>query len=86
MTSVFLPVVQMLKSFRLKPFLAGLVVGGFILFFYKAAPTVVVEYPHPDNVETRTYKDKNSVCYKYAANEVDCDKNEGTLKEYPLQG
>jgi hypothetical protein len=67
------------------PFLAGLVVGLFVLFFFKPEPVVVMKYPHPTTVDGRTYKDKNQVCYRYTSKEVNCDENEGALKQYPLQ-
>jgi hypothetical protein len=76
----------MLKHFKWAPFLAGLVLGGLVLMFYKTAPPVVYDYPHPKNVKDRFYKDKNGVCYQYDAKEVDCNSNEATLKPYPLQG
>jgi hypothetical protein len=67
------------------PFLAGLVVGLFVVFFFKSEPVVVMKYPHPTSVDGRTYKDKNQVCYRYTSKEVNCDENEGALKQYPLQ-
>jgi len=75
----------MLQHLRLVPFLIGVVVGLAVFFFYKTPQTVVYEYPHPQNVNTRVYRDKNGVCYKYNATEVNCDENESTLKAYPLQ-
>lgn len=75
----------MLHHFRLYPFLAGLAVGVLLIVFYKAAPIVVYNYPHPQNVRDRVYRDTNGVCYKYNAQEVECDENEGTLKMYPIQ-
>jgi hypothetical protein len=44
-----------------------------------------MKYPHPENVNGRTYKDKNGVCYRYTSKEASCDSNEGVLKQYPLQ-
>jgi hypothetical protein len=76
----------MLKHFRLIPFIIGLVLGGFIFFFYVTPPPVVYQYPHPDNVKDRVYRDKDGLCYSYTSLAVDCDKNESTLKQYPLQG
>lgn len=75
----------MLKHFSLFPFIAGLIVGTFVLFFFKAEPVVIMKYPHPTNVDGRTYKDKNDICYRYMSKEVGCDQNEGMLKQYPLQ-
>ena len=76
----------MLKHFRLVPFVVGAVIGVCILFFYKTPPPVIYQYPHPDTVKERVYKDNNGSCYSYTSLNVDCDKNENTLKQYPLQG
>jgi hypothetical protein len=54
-------------------------------FFFKSEQVVIMKYPHPSNVDGRTYKDKNKVCYRYTSKEVSCDENEGALKQYPLQ-
>ena len=76
----------MLKHFRLKPFLLGALLGLFVVLFYKTPTTSTLQYPHPQNVDTRVYRDKNGVCYRYRSQEVGCDDNEGTLRPYPLQG
>ena len=75
----------MIHHFRIIPFLVGIAVGVLVVFYYKPPPMIVHEYPHPENVKERVYKDNNGVCYKYDSKEVDCDKNEETLKVYPLQ-
>lgn len=62
----------------------GLVIGTIGVFFIKQASKIVYKYPTPENVGTITYKDKNGVCYKYNAKEVDCDKNVARLKDYPI--
>jgi hypothetical protein len=76
----------MLHHIKLVPFAAGLVVGLFLLFFYTTPSLVIYQYPHPQDKETRIYKDKNAACYSYSSTEVSCDANEGTLRPYPLQG
>jgi len=75
----------MLKHFRIIPFIIGVVIGGVILVWYVTPPQIIYEYPHPDNVKDRTYRDKNGVCYSYTSTEVNCDKNEATLEQYPIQ-
>jgi hypothetical protein len=45
---------------------------------------VVNKYPTPETSDKLTYKDKNGVCYKYISKQVDCDKNESRLKDFPL--
>ena len=75
----------MWHHFRLIPFLAGLGVGYLVLRFYKTPVKTVYEYPHPNNMDRRVYKDTNGVCYAYSAKEVNCDDHEDSLKPYPLQ-
>ncbi len=77
---------MLLKEFKFLPFAAGIVAGLILLRFVKVEPVVVYEYPHPDTVKQRVYRDKNGACYKYTSLEVNCDANEATLKPYPLQG
>ena len=75
----------MYKHFRLVPFLVGIGLGFVILNYYVPPPSVILEYPHPSNVNDRVYRDSNGVCYSYKVKEVGCDENEATLKPYPLQ-
>ena len=74
----------MIKHVKLIPFLAGLVIGVIAIMFIKPESTIVFKYPTPENCGKVIYKDKNGVCYKYSSNDVDCDKNETKLKDYPL--
>ncbi len=76
----------MLKHFRLKPFLLGALLGLVVVLFYKTPTTNILQYPHPQNVDTRVYRVKNGVCYRYRSQEVGCDEHEGSLTPYPLQG
>ena len=76
----------MLHHFKLLPFGAGIVVGLFLLFFYETPPVLIYTYPHPKDKDAHIYKDKNATCYSYSTKEVSCDANEGTLKQYPIQG
>lgn len=63
-----------------------MIIGVALIVYYNAPPAVIYEYPHPQNVNNRVYRDKNNVCYSYTSVKVDCDENESTLKQYPLQG
>jgi hypothetical protein len=75
----------MLEHFRLLPFIAGLVLAGLVFMVYKPEKQVIRQYPHPSDTNSKTFKDPNGLCYKYTSHEVNCDANEGTLKEYPIQ-
>lgn len=74
----------MIKHIRIWYLLFGIVIGFIGIFIVKPVRNIIYKYPNPTNVGKITYKDKNDVCYKYKVTEVDCDKNEGKLKTYPL--
>jgi len=74
----------MIKHFKLVPFIGGIVIGIIAIMFLKPEQNIVFKYPTPDNCGKVLYKDKNGVCYKYTTKEVDCDKNQSKLKDFPL--
>jgi len=74
----------MLKHFRLLPFVLGVIAGIIGIYFVKPEQTVTMQYPTPDRAEKAIYKDKNGICYKYSVKKVDCDKNEGKMKNFPI--
>ena len=77
---------MLFKQFKIIPFLIGIGAGLLMLYCVKDEKVIVHDYPHPDNVKQRVYRDRNGTCYAYTSVEVDCDKNEATLKPYPVQG
>ena len=74
----------MIKHIRLFPLMIGIAIGIIAIVFLKPEKKVIIKYPTPVTCDTTMYKDKNGVCYKYSAKEVDCDKNEAKLKNFPL--
>ena len=76
----------MLDQFRWFPFIIGIVCGALTFAFYKPSKQVIYEYPHPSNTAEKVFRDPSKMCYKYTHHEVNCDSNESTLKEYPIQG
>ena len=75
----------MFGHFRIIPFIIGAAIGSVLLYFYKPERQIIKLYPHPSETVNKVYRDHNEVCYKYTSHEVDCDANEATLKEYPIQ-
>jgi hypothetical protein len=71
--------------FKLIPLIAGLLIGWVVAHFYKPEKKVVHQYPHPSDAIEKIYRDHNNTCYSYESHEVDCDANEATLQDYPLQ-
>lgn len=65
-------------------FLAGLLVGIFLVCTMSPEQKIVMKYPTPEN-GTTIYKDGNGVCYKYDSAEVSCETEKAKLKEYPVQ-
>jgi hypothetical protein len=76
----------MFDHFRFIPFISGLVIGVIVSLFYKPEKQIIHQYPHPSEATDKVFKDPNGTCYKYSSHEVDCDANEATLKDYPIQG
>jgi len=78
---------SMFEFFKLTPFVVGVVSGIiYIAMGGKGAHEVIYKYPHPTTVDALVYKDPNGACYRYKVEQVNCDKNEKNLKEYPLSG
>jgi hypothetical protein len=78
---------SLLTFFHVIPFLIGLAFGIiYIAVGGRGAHEVIYKYPHPTTVDALVYKDPNGACYRYKVEEVNCDKNEKNLKEYPLSG
>jgi len=75
----------MLSNFRIVPFLVGIGSAVLIFSFYKPEKEVIRQYPHPSESENKVYRDHNRICYKYSSHEVDCDANEATITEFPVQ-
>jgi hypothetical protein len=75
-----------LDHFRFIPFLVGIVVAYGVLQVYKPEKQIIHQYPHPKDAEDKVFRDHNGTCYTYTSHEVDCDANESTLTEYPIQG
>ena len=76
----------MLAHFRLLPFLLGIGLASIVFMVYKPEKQIIHKYPHPIKSENLVFKDHNNTCYKYTSHEVDCDANEATLTDYPVQG
>lgn len=74
----------MLKHIQLLPLTVGIVVGIITVIMVKPQQNVIYKYPTPETAGKVVYKDKNGVCYKYSAKQLDCDKNESRLKDFPL--
>jgi hypothetical protein len=74
----------MIRHIRIMPLIAGIVIGIVAILFINPEKSVIYKYPTPENSGKIIYKDKNGVCYKYTATQVDCDKNESRLKDFPL--
>jgi hypothetical protein len=76
----------MIGHFRILPFLVGIAAAFVISMVYKPEKHIIHQYPHPKDASTKIFKDPNGTCYKYTSHSVNCDANEATLKDYPVQG
>jgi hypothetical protein len=75
------------KFFHLIPFAIGVALGvSYIAMGGRGVHEVIYKYPHPTTVDALVYKDPNGACYRYKVQQVNCDKNEAKIKDYPLSG
>lgn len=74
----------MLQHFRFIPLMIGLLLGIVGVYFVNPEGNITYKYPTLETAKVLIYKDKNGVCYKYNPKEVECDKNESRLKDFPL--
>lgn len=74
----------MIKHIKLVPLFIGFVIGIIAIMAIKPEMSVTHKYPTPENCGKVVYKDKNGICYKYSTKQVDCDKNQSRLKDFPL--
>ena len=75
----------MFDFFHFVPFSIGLTLGAVYVYMGgRGIHETIYKYPHPTTVDALVYKDPNGACYRYKVEKVNCDKNEGKLKEYPL--
>lgn len=74
----------MIQHFIWWAFLIGLAMGIVGIFFIGPSIVTVLKYPTPELANKLIYKDKNGICYKYTAKDVNCDANESRMKTFPL--
>ena len=82
---ILLALIRMFHHFRVLPFVVGLALGGVLYYFYKPEKQLIRQYPHPEDADKKIFKDHNNTCYTYSTHVVDCDANEATIKDYPIQ-
>lgn len=75
---------NLFKNVRFFPLLLSFAFGIFIVYILKPAPIIIIKYPNIENAGKLIYKDRNGTCFVYETKEVDCDKNEGRIRAFPL--
>jgi hypothetical protein len=69
--------------FYILPFIIGIIAGIILLYIFKGQRLEIVDYPKAN--DNRIFTDANGIKFKYSTKEVNCDENEKTLRDYPLQ-
>ena len=70
-------------SFKL--FFVSLCLGLLFAYLSTPTPTIIHVYPTPDNSDTIEFIDKAKNCFKFAATEVKCPADRGSIKNIPVQ-
>ena len=63
-------------------FFGAFVIGLIYTFLTSPAATVVMKHPTPFNLETTTYQDKQSNCYRYKSSKISCPANQSGIIKY----
>jgi hypothetical protein len=73
----------MIHHFKVLPFLAGLLISGYIFLVLKPeSKERVVKWPHPNNTGKVTYRDRNGLCYTFEAQIADCAQVKENLQTF----
>jgi hypothetical protein len=75
---------NLFKNIKFFPLLLSFGFGIFIIYILKPSATVIVKYPNVENAGKIIYRDRNGTCFVYETKEVDCNKNEGRIRAFPL--
>ena len=65
------------------PFLLGIILGIVLVYMYKEEKVIIYDYPKP--FDNKVYTDTNNTSFQYITKEVNCNENEKSLKQYPIQ-
>lgn len=76
---------MLFEHINLMYLLLGIAIGIIAQLVIVPEKKVVVKYPEPSKTEALVFRDSNGTCFKFNASEVDCNANEGVLKDFPLQ-
>jgi hypothetical protein len=66
-------------------FLLSLTIGFFVVYIFGPRPTVLYQYPTPENENSAVYVDNLNNCYKYHSNKVSCPANKNLIHQIPIQ-
>ncbi len=63
-------------------FFASFLVGLLYTFLTSPEATIVMKHPTPYNLDTTTYRDKQSNCYRYRASRTTCPTDQSKIVKY----
>ena len=66
-------------------FMLSLAIGFFAVYIFGPRPTVLYQYPNPQNASSTVYQDDLKNCYKYDSNQVSCPNDKKLINQIPIQ-
>jgi len=66
-------------------FMLSLGIGFFIVYIFGPRPTVLYQFPTPQNADNLVYQDDLNNCYKYTSESVSCPLNKKLINQIPIQ-
>ena len=63
-------------------FFGAFVIGLIYIFLTSPAATVIMKHPTPYNLQTATYQDSQSNCYRYKSSKISCPTDQSKIVKY----
>lgn len=63
-------------------FFGAFVFGLLYTFFTSPTATVIMKHPTPFNVDTTTYRDQRSNCYRFKSMKTSCPADQSKIVKY----
>ena len=65
-------------------FILSFGIGFFIVYIFGPRPTVLYQYPTPQNTKEIVYQDDLQNCYQYSSEQVSCPKDKKLIQQIPV--
>jgi hypothetical protein len=66
-------------------FILSFAIGFFLVYIFGPRPTILYEYPTPNNIDKVVYEDDLHHCYRYNSKKIKCPIDKKQINQIPIQ-